>query len=427
MKISFYLKRPKSEIETVIFARICYEGYKVKYYTTEKIKPKHWNTRTQSAKQSQSFIEYPEFNQRLKNIDSHINNVYRKYQNDNSNEIPTPNTLKTLLDKEFKKVVNELTKKSFIDFFEDINKQMINGGRVQIKTGKPYNKNTIKVYTNTLNKVKEFQKTKRRIIDFNTIDIEFYGDFVEYLSKRLKLANNTIGKYIKTIKTILNEAKERGININPQSMSKKFSTISEESESIFLTETELIEFEKVDLSENETLDNVRDLFLIGCRTGLRFSDWNKITSNQIKNGILEIKVTKGEKFIAIPIHQTVSNIFKKYNGVLPKPISNQKTNFYIKEIGKQIKCLGGKTTKTITKGGMRITTNYEKWELITCHTARRTFATLEYLAKTPTITIMAITGHKTEKSFLKYIKLNNTEHAQHLQQIWIERNKLIAV
>ena len=427
MQISFYLKRPKSEIETIIFARLCFEGYKLKYYTTEKINPKYWNKETQRAKQIKSFSEFPEFNQRLNNIHSHIHNIYRKYLNDHSNEIPTPNTLKNLLNKEFNKIVDEFTKKSFTVFYEDIIKQMINGGRVQIKTGKPYSKATIKIYINTLNRIKEFQKTRRRILDFNTIDSEFYSDFIEYLSKRLKLANNTIGKDIKTIKTILNEAKERGININPQSMSKKFSTISEESESIYLSEIELKEIEKIDLSKNRTLDIVRDLFLIGCRTGLRFSDWDKITSKQIENGLIEIKQTKTENAVAIPIHKTVGDIFNKYNGELPKPISNQKTNYYLKEIGKQIKCFSEKTSKTITKGGMRVTTNYEKWELLTCHTARRTFATLEYLAQTPTITIMAITGHKTEKSFLKYIKLTNTEHAKYLQQIWGERNKMKVV
>ena len=98
MQISFYLKRPNSEIETVIFARICYEGYKLKYYTTEKIKPKYWNKETQRAKQIKSFSEHPEFNQRLKNIQSDIFNVYRKHLNDNRNEIPTPNTLKNRSD-----------------------------------------------------------------------------------------------------------------------------------------------------------------------------------------------------------------------------------------------------------------------------------------------------------------------------------------
>lgn len=424
MQISFYLKRPKAEIETVIFARICYMGYKLKYYTSEKINPKYWSSENQRAKQIKSFAEYPEFNQRLKNIHSYILDVYRKYLNDFSNEIPTPNTLKDLLDKEFKAVPSEIEKKSFIGFYEEIIKQMINGGRVQIQTGKPYSKATIQVYTNTLNRIKEFQRAKRRIIDFKTIDGEFYIDFVEYLSKRLNLANNTIGKDIKTIKTILNEARERGISINPQSMSRKFSTISEDSDSIYLSEAELKEIENIDLSENKTFENVRDLFLIGCRTGLRYSDWNKVDAKQIENGMMEIKQTKTENTIAIPIHETVKNIVNKYKGVLPIPISNQKTNFYLKEIGKQIKGLSIYTSKTITKGGERVTTNYQKWELLTCHTARRTFATLEFLAKTPTITIMAITGHKTEKSFLKYIKVTDREHANILQESWDERSKL---
>lgn len=423
----FYLKRPEAKTETVIFARISYNGFKLKYYTTEKINPKYWNTNTQKAKQNREFREHFEFNQRLTNIEKSIRNILRTYVNDHNEQIPTPQTFKTLLDKHFKQEITEIKDKSFIKFFEEIITRMETGGRVQIRTGKPYTKSTIQIYSNTLKRLTDFQMKYKRIIDFKTIDLEFYSEFLKHLTKRLKLANNTIGKDIKTIKTILNEAKEIGIEINPQSLSKKFSTINEETDSIYLTEKELIEIEKLELSDNKTLDNVRDLFLIGCRTGLRYSDWNKITSKQIENGMIEIRLNKTDKKVAIPIHKTVNKLFKKYNGNLPKPISNQNSNYCLKEIGKKIECLRVITSKTYTKGGMRVTTNYEKWELLTTHTARRTFATLEYLAGTPTITIMAMTGHKTEKSFLRYIKVTPTEHAELLHQIWTERNKLKAV
>jgi len=85
------------------------------------------------------------------------------------------------------------------------------------------------------------------------------------------------------------------------------------------------------------------------------------------------------------------------------------------------------SSKTITKGGVKVTNNHQKWERLTTHTARRSFATNEYLAGTPTITIMAITGHKTEKAFLKYIKLTSSEHAIMLKEQWIKRNNLKAV
>jgi hypothetical protein len=62
--------------------------------------------------------------------------------------------------------------------------------------------------------------------------------------------------------------------------------------------------------------------------------------------------------------------------------------------------------------------------LLTTHTARRSFATNEFLAGTPTLTIMAITGHKTEKAFLRYIKLVPSDHARLLKEHW-EKRKLV--
>lgn len=85
------------------------------------------------------------------------------------------------------------------------------------------------------------------------------------------------------------------------------------------------------------------------------------------------------------------------------------------------------TSKTFTKGGLKVVENYAKWEVLCSHTARRSFATNEYLAGTPSITIMAITGHKTEKAFLRYIKLTPNEHAKLLKLHWQKRNALQVV
>ena len=69
-----------------------------------------------------------------------------------------------------------------------------------------------------------------------------------------------------------------------------------------------------------------------------------------------------------------------------------------------------------------------KWEMISSHTARRSFATNEYLNGTPSITIMAVTGHKTEKAFLKYIKVTSREHAEKMKFLWEKReSKLLVV
>ena len=351
MEVSLYLKRAKATTETAIFARISYSGYQMKYYIPEKINPKYWNKETQKAKQIAAFSEYPEFNQRLKNITSTIQTVFRKYANDNNGKVLNPETFKILLDSEIKKKENENdVPKSFFAFFQDMIDQTESGGRMQPISGKPFSKATIQIYKNTLNRLTKFQVNRKRKIDFNSIDLDFYTDFVEYLSKRLKLASNTIGKDIKTLKTILNEATERGLNTNLLYKSKKFSTTSEQTDSIYLDEEELIALEALDLSKDIRLDNIRDTFIIGAYSGLRFSDIAKLTLDKMDNGVIKIKQIKTDKKVEIPIHNSIKRVLDKYNGQLPKIWNNPDINESLKVIGEKIPLLHKLITKTMTKG-----------------------------------------------------------------------------
>src|SRR4051794_34926194 len=121
MKVSFFLTRPDVDTETSIYARICYSGYKLKFYTNESIYPKFWNRETQRVKETQRFKEYPEFNTRLNYIETEIKNAHRKFLNDNGGTIPNPETLKVLLNKEINKREPEKEKiRSFFGFFEEI-------------------------------------------------------------------------------------------------------------------------------------------------------------------------------------------------------------------------------------------------------------------------------------------------------------------
>ena len=427
MTISYYLTRPKAKCETSIFARISYSGYQLKCYTPETIDPKYWNKETKLAKQTDRFKEYPEFNQRLKNWKTDVANLYRTWVNDNGGNIPNPETLKGLIDREIskKELIPEMDN-TFFGSFKNIIEQTKKGVRLHPKTGKPIAINTLKTYITTFKHLTEFQSTIKKKIDFSTINLDFYSDYTEYLmrGKRLNpktqkleplnLSTNTIGKHIQIIKLILNEATERGINANLQFKSKRFLTVREKADSIYLNETEIKELEALELN-NQRLERVLDLFVIGCYTGLRYSDYSILKPEMIKDGFIETTQVKTGEPIVIPIHSTVERILAKYEGKLPPSISNQKTNDYLKEIGEKLDCLKIQTSKTFTKGGVKVIANYSKWELLSTHTARRSFATNEYLAGTPALTIMAITGHKTEKAFLRYIKLTPKEHAKLMQ------------
>ena len=225
----------------------------------------------------------------------------------------------------------------------------------------------------------------------------------------------TMGKHISVLKTFLRDATEDGANTNLKFQSKAFKVVETESESIALTEKEFLDLYELDLSENVRLERVRDLFLVGANTGLRFSDFTDIKPENIKKTAKGFELNmiqfKTKNKVIIPLNDTALVILKKYDNQLPNAISNQKFNDYIKEIAKLVPALHETETKAIIKGGKSYEETFHRWELISTHTARRSFATLAYERGTPTLAIMAITGHKTEKSFLGYIKTSKEKHA----------------
>ncbi len=244
------------------------------------------------------------------------------------------------------------------------------------------------------------------------IDLRFYDDWTNWMRTELDMATNTVGKYIRTLKTFMNAATEEGINTNRAYQSARFRSLSEEADTISLTEEELDALYALDLSENPRLERVRDLFLVGAWTGLRFSDLQQVSPANISNGYLKALQEKTDQPVVIPILPVVKDLLDKYEGRLPKPISNQRFNQYLKEACKLCPLLQQQITLRRTKGGQRLETQLTKAEAVTTHTARRSFASNLYRRGLPAISIMAITGHRTEKQFLKYIKVGAEEHAK---------------
>lgn len=420
MTIKFYLKDAKASEPTLIYARINNGGYNFKYFTKERILPKNWSSVKQEA--LKGLNGYSSFNANLSRIKSTIYEVWNDSRIKLGNNPPIEE-FKNELDKVLNpNKVSKATKMDFFSFFKSIIEESKIGTRLN-PLGKPISPNTIKTYVTTYQHLLDYQKTIKRKIDFNAIDLDFYLDYKKYLIENLKLATNSIGKHIQIIKLLMNDATERGLNTNLAFKSKRFVTVREKVDSVYLKENELSILGCYDLSAEPRLEKVRDLFLIGCYTGLRFSDFSIFNPKAIQERMIEIKQQKTSENIVVPIRDEVAKILDKYNGSLPTIISNQKMNLYLKEICEKIDCLQAKETITYTKGGQSIIQNIEKYKLISTHTARRSFCTNEYLAGTPTITIMAISGHKTEKSFMRYIKVTPKEHAKLLQLSWDKRKE----
>ena len=425
MKTNFNLKKSKSKGKSLILLVIRWDKRKIAYSTKEFINPKYWETdkekrNFQRAKETREFPEYPEFNARLKSIESSAENAFRKFQNDNNRE-PSVEELKQLLDI----VLRNAQTKQKMDLFSFIKQYILEAeSRFNLETGKALAKGTIGIYKNTLLTLKEYSNKKQKRIDFDTIDLNFYNEYMEYLAKEKNLANNTIGRHIKTIKSFLNDAAEREIHKNLSFKSKKFKVLTEKIDSTYLNTNELDELHKLDLSNRPNLEHVRDLFLVGCWTGLRFSDFSQIEPEHIQGDRIVITTKKTDERVVIPILPPVKSIMEKYKNKfpnsLPPSISNAKTNKHLKEIGSMLECLNIVVTTKITKGGQVLISNLKKYELLVTHTARRSFATNMYKSGLSSITIMKTTGHRTERAFLTYIKVTPDENATLLEQHWLK-------
>ncbi|KAA9038451.1 site-specific integrase [Ginsengibacter hankyongi] len=397
---TFVLKEPTCKEPTLIYLFFRFNNQRLKYSTGEKIHPKFWNKEKQRAKETKSFPTYASLNVTLDNLTTNVKETYRELVN--ANKTPTPYKLKDALDMSLFKE-DYAQKTTFLKFISELIKQP------------NLNENTLKQWKQTFRKLQEYKSYTKKEVDFDTIDMNFYNGFINFLTKE-NYTKNSIGGFIKNVKIFMNKAVERNLTKNLEYRNKRFKMLEEQVDKIYLSQKELLNIYEMKLTGiYQRLDKVRDLFIVACYTGLRFSDLIQVRAENIINDGTQIKIRteKTSELVIIPLHKFVKNIIKKYKGHLPSVITNQKMNQYLKEIGELAEI--NETIKiAITRGGKTENDLFKKWELITTHTARRSFATNAFLMDVPTISIMKITGHRTEKSFMKYIRISQEENANKL-------------
>jgi site-specific recombinase XerD len=188
-----------------------------------------------------------------------------------------------------------------------------------------------------------------------------------------------------------------------------------------LTEDEILQLQEVADFDDPEQELVRDVFVIGCFTGMRFSDYSVFDpASIVKNRMSFIQVKTGAK-ITIPIHPAVNTILAKYDYNLPPVPVNNKFNQIIKKVGEKMPSMHVPFTKQITYKREVVEEVKMKYEYLQTHTARRSFCSNEYLKGTDPLVIMAISGHKSHKSFMRYIKVTNEQFADKMEQIWQAR------
>ncbi len=265
--------------------------------------------------------------------------------------------------------------------------------------------------------LERFQLATKTEYLIKDVDNNFKLKFESYCMQE-NYAQNTIARTIKFIKTICYHAQTN--KIETSHLLQSIKTDIQKVDKIYLTIDELALIKNATLDGKEYLINARDWLIISCETGQRVSDFMRFTKEQIRyeNGkpLIEFTQVKTDKIMTVPLSKMVMAILQKRGGEFPRKISDQRYNEFIK-----IVCKLSGITQQISGGKQNPITHkkesgiFEKWQLVTSHIGRRSFASNNY-GRIPTSLLIGATGHSTEGMFLEYIGKTDTQKAIQLAE-----------
>jgi len=417
--VTFVLINPERKISAIAIL-IPFRGKKYKRSIKESVETKLWNKTRKRARETTDHPEYSLLNYRIGKWHSAAERTlshFKEYYNP-----PTTDQFFAILDKEYYK--DEIIEPMPVLFLDYLRKYIERYEKVR-------HKRTVANYNLLVKNLEAYERARKKKLTFEHINIDFYNDFQEWFYSNGYSANY-FGSQVKIIKQIYKEARDTDkLHNSNETDHKDFITIKKDTESIYLTTEELLRIHNLDITaellkeykpdlNNEqvrqkliSLPVVRDRFLIGAFTGLRVSDFGRLSDAHIGE-FIRIITTKTKQPVVIPIHPVIKEIIS-HGFDFCVVVSDQKINEHIKEIAELAK-IDDVVLVNKNKGGKIISEDKRKWELVTTHTARRSFATNAYKSGVPTLAIMKITGHKTEASFLRYIKVSAEENAQILMK-----------
>ena len=411
--IKFILRSDKKNArgEAPIYAQYIHMEGKTRFATGKKIVPKYWNDKDKGRVKA-SHENAVNLNKFLNRFDSKLNDIATDLQNKDIEPIPVK-VKEAFLEAERSKLPEaELTRSIIFQWSDFLNSR----------------KNTVKAIThsnqrNSLEALEGFLKSEKmeglRPESFTVKHLTKWQDFLNG-----KHAPNTVAKRLKHFKAFLKYYQElggqTGLNLS------KIKYKETEGVKIYLTEEELETFQDAPIKginsvkvnragKIETvyvnLEQVRDMFVLQCNTGLRISDLKRVDKNIIGNRIV-LTTKKTGVNIEIPISPTVRAILEKYNYQLPQ-VSEQKINDGIKAI---YKICFPKNSIQIRKGN-DFETVY-KWELISTHDAIRTFITLSAERGMTVSAISKITGKSIPVLLKHYLSQSQKVADKEMEKAW---------
>tara|TARA_B100000795_G_scaffold214089_1_gene167785 strand:- start:5394 stop:6650 length:1257 start_codon:yes stop_codon:yes gene_type:complete len=403
-KASFYLRDPNANYATSVQLICRFNNKRIKMITGLTVKPSMWIQQQMRARVHSSFPEAKKFNERLVAFEL----AYQKVLYDLSDKKTT------LSSAEFKERINKEAKlpsyvkygKSFWYYFDEF---------VDFKK-RTQSSYVYRDYHYSLRKhLKATEDLYERPMGFSSLEQgsdNSYDLFYEYLSYEAinqegdkGLSVNTVGKNVKNLKVFLHWCFDK--EVCTRFALKHMIVEQVESDKVYLTETELQQLYALeDLTTKEK--EARDLFLISCETGMRFKNLTMVRKANYQDDNLIFYQVKSKGFKAkliIPLSDVHREIVSSYNYELPvlkynSYLFNQTIRGLCEKAGINQEVL----TQKVSKYGTRELVS-KKFELVSSHTARRSFCTNKFLKGLPPSVIMKFSGHSSERSFLRYLKL----------------------
>ena len=395
----FYLDTPNKKTSAIKVRYYVKSEKKTFIYSTGiSINPKNWNKQNRMPKPKTGAAGFE-----LKQITNQLNRIVEQLQISISNielekKQVTRSELKKRLDAKFKLVVIDDNSILFI-----LDKYIH-----EKKTLGKYQNRTIEKYVTLKNKLISYNAGAK----INEVNKDFIIGFLNHLRTVYLLTDITLNRNLGFLKTFLKWCKNTGIVLDE---SYNLVTVkTRDADHVSLTKEQVKILSKLKL--NKTLDKYRDLFLIGIYSGQRFSDYSVFKKSDVVNNRIVKRAEKTQYKSYIPISKKLNDLLNKWDWRLPK-VSNQKFNKNIKEICKQADF---KTDVTITKftGNKKQVIIKPFYNLVSSHTARRTFITLSANANVPDHIIMAITGIRDPKTLKTYKKFQENELEKYIDAIF---------
>lgn len=388
------------DTDTLVYLFFRYNNNRLKYSTGEKVKPGYWDGHR--AKYTKKHPGYSDLNSRLNDWENLTKEIFKEYDFGNISVKDFKLELDYRSEKKQRPIAEKEKVPTLFKFIEDFISEQQNQ-----PNGK---RGTWKKYITVDNHLKTFANEKKIQLDYDNIDWHFRKDFLNWLYEAPRNHSiNNAAKIFEVIKQFMQESYKLRYHNNLTFLEKGFGVKRVKTKNkVRLDFTEIKQLMDLDLSDNTRLDKVRDLFIVGCYTGLRFSDWHKVNRGNIiiddADELLEILTQKTGQLVYIPCLPELKAVLEKHDYNLPK-ISSQKFNDYIKEVC-ELATIDTKFLRIYSEAGTVDNERIEKFKKVSSHCARRSFASNFYDMGIPAYVLMQITGHTTEKQFFEYIDID---------------------